>query len=75
MKIIKNAMTVPIEITCPECKSVLEYTYKDIVRQEESSIFGLFPSVKRYIVCPVCKSDVDIRTNIKVEELENETSS
>lgn len=74
MKIIKNAMTEPIEITCPECKSVLEYTYKDIVRQEESSIFGLFPSVKRYIVCPVCKSDVDIRTKVELKETEHETN-
>ena len=72
MKIIKNAMTTPIEITCPECKSVLEYTYKDIERREGSSVFGLYTSVTRYIVCPVCKRDIDIRPKVEIQEAENE---
>lgn len=66
MKIIKNAMTTPIEITCPECKSVLEYTYKDIERREENNIFGLYAGATRYIVCPVCKRDIDIRAKVEV---------
>ena len=70
MKIIKNAMTTPIEITCPECNSVLEYTYKDIERQEENNIFGLYIGAKRFIVCPVCKRDIDIRANVDVKEAE-----
>lgn len=74
MKIIKNAMTTPIEITCPECKSVLEYTYKDIERREESSVFGLYTSVTRYIVCPVCKKDIDIKAEVEVKEAENNES-
>ena len=74
MKIIKNAMTTPIEITCPECKSVLEYTYKDIERREESSVFGLYTSVTRYIVCPVCKRDIDIRPKVEIQEAENDES-
>lgn len=73
MKIIKNAMTTPIEITCPECKSVLEYTYQDIKRRDESSLFGLYTSAKRYIVCPVCKRDIDI-CKVEVKEAENERS-
>ena len=72
MKIIKNAMTTPIEITCPECKSVLEYTYKDIERREECSILGLYSNTKRYIVCPVCKRDIDIRAKVEVKEAEND---
>ena len=74
MKIIKNAMTTPIEITCPECKSVLEYTYKDIERREGSSVFGLYTSVTRYIVCPVCKRDIDIRPKVEIQEAENDES-
>lgn len=70
MKIIKNAMTTPIEITCPECKSVLEYTYKDIERREENTIFGLYTSVTRYIVCPVCKKDIDLRPKVEIQETE-----
>jgi uncharacterized protein YbaR (Trm112 family) len=72
MKIIKNAMTTPIEITCPECKSVLEYTYNDIQRREENTIFGLYAGVKRYIVCPVCKGEIDIRYKVEVKEADND---
>lgn len=72
MKIIKNAMTTPIEITCPECKSVLEYTYKDIERREESSVFGLYSSITRYIVCPVCKRDIDLAVKAEVKEADKE---
>ncbi len=72
MKIIKNAMTAPIEITCPECKSVLEYTYNDIKRGEESSFFGLYTGVRRYIVCPVCKRDIDIRPKVEIKEADND---
>lgn len=71
MKIIKNAMTTPIEITCPECKSVLEYTYNDISRREESSFFGVCAGVRRYIVCPVCKRDIDIKA-VAVKETDND---
>ena len=74
MKIIKNAMTTPIEITCPECKSVLEYTYQDIKRREESSVFGLYVSVTRYIVCPVCKRDIDVRPKVEIQEAKNNES-
>lgn len=72
MKIIKNAMTTPIEITCPGCESVLEYTYQDIQRREESNIFGLYANSKRYIVCPVCKREIDIKGNVEVKKTENE---
>lgn len=73
MKIIKNAMITPIEITCPECKSVLEYTYNDIRRREDSTLFGLYAGAKRYIVCPVCKRDIDIKAVVvEVKEAENE---
>ena len=72
MKIIKNAMTTPIEITCPDCKSVLEYTYQDIHRREENTFFGLYSNSKRYIVCPVCKRDINIvSVKVDVKEAEN----
>ena len=72
MKIIKNAMTTPIETTCPECKSILEYTYADIRRRDENGIFGLYTGVTRYIVCPVCKRDIVIKVIAEVKETENE---
>lgn len=72
MKIIKNAMTAPIKITCPECNSVLEYTYQDIQRREENNIFGYYARSKRYIVCPVCKREIDIAVKVEVKETKNE---
>lgn len=72
MKIIKNTMTTPIEITCPECKSVLEYTYSDIKRRDESNIFGFYTGVTRYIVCPVCKRDINLRPKVEINEAANE---
>ena len=76
MKIIKNAMTTPIEITCPECMSVLEYTYQDIKRVDETSLFGLYTTgVRRYVICPVCKKDIDIGRIAKLQEAEKEKES
>ncbi len=71
MKIIKNAMTTPIEITCPECRSDLEYTYSDIKRRDENIVFGFYPGVTRYIVCPVCKRDINLKDKVEVKETEN----
>ena len=70
MKIIKNAMTAPIEIVCPECKSTLEYTYQDIQRRDVYGIFGLYECTRKYIVCPVCKTDIDLGPKVEVK---NET--
>lgn len=73
MKIIKNSMTMPITITCPECGSVLEYTYKDINREEPTTISLYFSaSAKRYIVCPVCKRDICLKDMVEVKEAEND---
>lgn len=62
IKIIKNTMTEPTEITCQFCNSVLAYTYLDINREEKPN--ELFPMLKgytmRYLVCPVCKCDIDL---------------
>ena len=63
MKIIKNTMKEPTEITCPFCNSVLAYTFEDIRREEKQD--GLFPLmqnsfVHRFIVCPVCKRNIDL---------------
>ena len=69
MKIIKNAMTTPVQITCPGCISLLEYTYEDIKRRDENTIFGFYAGTTRYIVCPVCKREIDIS---KVEENKND---
>lgn len=75
MKIIKNAMTTPIEITCPECKSDLEYTYQDIERRDENTFLGFYSGAKRFIVCPVCKRDIDLKVKVEIKEAENETDN
>lgn len=67
MKIIKNAMTEPILIICPECKSTLEYTYQDIQRREDT-VFGYYTSMKKYIICPVCKTDIYLGPKVEVKD-------
>ena len=59
IKIIKNTMTEPTEVTCPVCKSILSYTYKDIKRSNNNTLL-FCESFIRYLVCPVCKSDIDL---------------
>ena len=60
IKIIKNSLTEPITVTCQNCASIFSYTFDDIKRDEISSIFDICGSktVKRYVICPVCKSDI-----------------
>lgn len=59
IKIIKNTMTEPTEVECPHCKSVLSYTYNDIQRRTTYNFFGIETGTFKYIVCPVCKEDID----------------
>ena len=59
IKIIKNSMTEPINIQCENCKSELQYNFEDIQRREVPSLFCGTRS-KRFIVCPVCKSEINI---------------
>lgn len=70
IKIIKNTMVEPETTTCPLCKSVLSYTFEDIQREDQFNIFCQKTGVKRYIVCPVCKSDINLspRVVLKNEE-------
>lgn len=69
IKIIKNTMTEPIEITCPVCKSIFSYTYEDIQRKQSSSFFAsLYDSTIRFIVCPVCKSDIDMSARVVLKD-------
>ena len=60
IKIIKNTMTEPIETTCPFCSSVLSYTYEDIIREEKQDYIMLLKTVNRYLVCPVCKHNINL---------------
>lgn len=56
MKIIKNANEEPKKITCHECGSELEYIYRDIERRTTELL--LATRIERYLICPVCKSDI-----------------
>ena len=69
VKIIKNNMQEPTNITCPGCQSELEFTHEDIQRDENKDLFMTWrrPPI-RYIVCPVCKRDVLIeKVEVKFE--------
>lgn len=59
MKIIKNAMSEPVAVTCEGCNSELEYVYSDIKRDEIPYLFS--KRIERYVVCPVCKNNIYIR--------------
>lgn len=70
IKIIKNTMEEPKTISCPLCESVFSYTFEDIKREDQFNFLSQKIGVKRFIVCPVCKSDIDLspRVVLKNEE-------
>ena len=59
IKIIKNTMVDPITVKCENCKSVISYNFDDIQRENHSNIIGT-GYVERFIVCPVCKANIDL---------------
>ena len=59
IKILKNTMIDPIECTCPICSSVFTYNYEDLHREERTSLFGTPMGYDLYVICPVCKSNID----------------
>ena len=71
IKIIKNTMFEPIEITCGICQSIFSYNYEDIQSKERKTIFSNTPMKETFVTCPVCKSDIILR-RAEVEESDNE---
>ena len=69
VKIIKNNMKEPISITCPGCKSELEFTHEDIQRDDDNDyLLGIRRPPIRYIICPICKRNIIFdRVNLEVE--------
>ena len=69
IKIIKNTMTEPIEMACPVCGSVFSYNYEDIQRKHNGSFLAsVYDNTIRFIVCPVCKSDIDMSTRVVLKD-------
>lgn len=70
IKIIKNTMTEPTEMTCPVCNSVFSYNYEDIQRKHGGSFLSsvYFDNTIRFIVCPVCKSDIDMSARVVLKD-------
>ena len=69
IKIIKNTMIEPIEMTCTVCKSIFSYTYEDIQRKYNGSFLAsLYDSTIRFVVCPVCKSDIDMSARVVLKD-------
>lgn len=61
MKVIIDGSNVSKEISCPECYSQLEYTAADVEKRDSSALPG-FHFIAKYIVCPVCKADIKIKS-------------
>lgn len=72
IKIIKNTMVDPIEMTCECCKSVFSYNYQDIQARERNGLFG-FEYRDRFVQCPVCKSQNNLEI-IKIADEEKDES-
>lgn len=72
IKIIKNTMVDPIEMECECCKSVFSYNYQDIQVRERNGLFG-FECRVRFVQCPVCKSQNDIKAKKIVDEEKDES--
>lgn len=70
IKIIRNTMQEPIECECPYCGSIFSYNYEDIRRKEINNLLGSGQTII-FVVCPVCKFDIDRRPIARtVEEAE-----
>jgi hypothetical protein len=69
MKIIKYGEGYPKTCTCDDCKSELEYTFKDIKCDRRSGLSD-DPLIKYqiveidYVECPVCGSTVNINKKV-----------
>ena len=68
IKIIKNTMIEPIQIECENCNSIFEYNFGDIQRRDIPGFFGLPGRSERYVICPVCKSDIELKKRRNEEE-------
>lgn len=56
IKIIKNTMEEPIEMTCEYCNSVFSYNFQDIQVKKSHNLFGV-EYQDRFVSCPVCRFD------------------
>lgn len=68
IKIIKNTMKEPTEMTCPICESIFSYTFNEIKREDHYNFLGIKDGVRRFIICPVCKSDIDMSTRVVLKD-------
>ena len=64
IKIIECNLQGPIMMVCNECKSKFSFEFTDIQRREEASLIG-FTTIKRYVVCPVCKATIDFKVPLE----------
>lgn len=72
IKIIKNTMTEPIQIECENCSSIFEYNFSDIQRKDTPGLFGFPGCSERYVICPVCKADIELKRRRNNEEDEDD---
>ena len=57
---VKVIEEVPVhERRCPECKSLLEYTYDDVQSKEYKDISQCVDTYY-WIICPKCKTDIRV---------------
>lgn len=72
IKIIKNTMTEPIQMECENCLSVFEYNFNDIKRKDIPGLLGFPGCTERYVSCPVCKMDIELKKRRNKEEDEDD---
>lgn len=72
IKIIKNTMTEPTQIECENCGSIIEYNFSDIHRKDTIGFFGFPGCLERYVICPVCKNDIELKKRRNKEEDEDD---
>ena len=72
IKILKNTRIEPVEVTCPNCLSVFSYTYDEVQRSPRYNCLGFTEGTDIYVVCPVCKCNVDRSPRVVLKEDGNE---
>lgn len=60
IKVLEEKQVPRAEITCSNCGSLLEYGNADLYKREEYSVsVDSYIAYKHYLVCPVCRCDVN----------------
>lgn len=67
MKVIKSEVKHDVrQVTCPKCKSVLEYDERDVMMDLSEWVrTGNDSFVRHYVKCPECNTNIHLEISIK----------